>query len=242
MTGTGADIENIVFEKLQEYNHHRLSSNLERILENLKSGGKFCNSSISKNPDREKFAYYSIPEAIIPPIHIFIRKEDHAAFGGKTTVYLKHLLENKKLKFGYPTSRSHGNQIDQIIKAYEKEPNVLLIYSSDITSQAIELLKNKRIDYTICGYLELKMAAQKQGVEDEIIGLRIDEKLDYLVLYFVAPKTDWGKNIIDKIDAILRKEIPTQRYFNCFKPFYDDFTKEEFKKQYEKLLVNPILK
>ncbi|MBF0120855.1 MAG: transporter substrate-binding domain-containing protein [Desulfobacterales bacterium] len=241
VSGIGADIENIIFENIQEYNHNRLSSNLERIMENLKKQGLFCSSSISKNPEREEFLYYSIPEAIIPPIHIFIRKEDYANFGGSTMVSLEGTLKNKQLTFGYPSARSFGPEIDTIIKAHANDPHVSATYSSDISEQQIKLLANKRIDYTIGGYFAIKLAAKKQGVEDKIIALRVHEKQDYLVLYIVCPKTDWGKAMIGKINAILKNEIPKQRYFECFKPFYDEITKNEFKNQYEKLLIKATL-
>ncbi|MBF0101030.1 MAG: transporter substrate-binding domain-containing protein [Desulfobacterales bacterium] len=241
VTGVGADIENIIFENIPEYTHQRLSSNLERILENLKNQGLFCNASISKNPEREKFAYYSIPQAIVPPIHIFIRKTDQADFGGKAMVSLGDMLKNTKLKFGYPSGRSFGPEIDSIIKAHENDPHVSATYSSEIVDQQINLLIDKRIDYTIGGYFALKLAAQKQGVEDKIMALQLDEKQDYLVLYIVCPKNDWGKAMIGKINTILKKEISTQRYFDCFSPFYDEFTKNEFKKQYEKLLIKTTL-
>lgn len=48
--------------------------------------------------------------------------------------------------------------------------------------------------------------------------------------------------MIDKINEILRKEIPTQRYFDSFKPFYDEITQDEFKEQYQKLILTPLLK
>lgn len=243
VTGVAADIENIIFENLKDYDHQRLSSNVERLIDNLKIQDMFfCNVAMAKNPEREKFAYFSIPVAIVPPIHIFIRKDDHAIFGGSDIVSLENSLKNTKLKFGYPASRSFGKEIDAIIKSHANESHVSASYSSEAADQPINLLINKRIDYTIGGYFALKIAAKKQGIEDKILPLKISEKKDYLVLYVVAPKNDWGKTMIDKINTILKKEIPTQRYFDLFKPFYDDKTKDEFKKQYDELLIKPISK
>ncbi|MBF0205121.1 MAG: transporter substrate-binding domain-containing protein [Desulfamplus sp.] len=243
VTGVAADIENIIFENLKEYEHQRLSSNVERLIDNLKTQDMFfCNVAMAKNPEREKFAYFSIPAAIVPPIHIFIRKDDHAIFGGADIVSLENSLKNTKLKFGYPASRSFGKEIDAIIKTYVNEPNVSASYSSAAADQPMNLLINKRIDYTIGGYFALKIAAKKQGIEDKILPLKVSENQDYLVLYVVAPKNDWGKTIIDKINTILKKEIPTQQYFDLFKPFYDDKTKDDFKKQYDELLIKPTSK
>ncbi|MBF0302644.1 MAG: hypothetical protein HQK73_06360 [Desulfamplus sp.] len=242
VTGVAAAIENIIFENLKDYDHHRVNSNLERILDNLKTQRMFCSSSIAKNPERESFAYYSIPAAIVPPIHIFIRKDEHSAFGGTKMISLENTLKNGKLKFGYPSSRSFGPEIDSIIKAHSTEPHVSASYSSDVSEQQISLLNNKRIDYTIGGYFAMKFAAKKQGIEDKVLGIRIIEKQDYLILYVVCPKNDWGKKMIDKINTILRKEIPKQRYFDCFKPFYDETTQDEFQQQYENLLVKPVSK
>ncbi len=240
VTGVGADIENIIFENLQEYNHERLSSNVERILDNLKTDSLFCSSSLSKNPEREKFAYYSIPAAIVPPIHIFIRKDDHSVFKGLDILSLEKTLKDSKLKFGYPSGRSFGPKIDSIIKVHSKDPHLSATYSSEVSDQQINLLIGNRIDYTIGGYFALKFAAKKRGVEDKILALKVEESQNYLMLYVVCPKNDWGKAMIDKINTILRKEIPTQRYFDCFKPFYEDSTEDEFKQQYQKLLVEPI--
>ncbi len=241
LTGVAVDIENIIFENLKEYNHKRVRSNLERLLQNLKTKGLFCNSFISKNADREKFLYYSIPAAIVPPIHIFIRKDDYAAFGGTNAISLENTLKNSKLKFGYPSFRSFGPTIDSIIKLHAKDAHLFPTYSSEIVKQQIILLKDKRIDYTIGGYFEINFAAN-QGTKIEIMPLKIEETQNYLVLYIVCPKNEWGKRMIDKINEILRKEIPTQRYFDSFKPFYDEITQDEFKEQYQKLLLTPLLK
>ncbi len=241
VTGIAADIENIIFENLKDYNHQRLSSNVERLMDNMKIQDiLFCNVAIAKNPEREKFACYSIPAAIVLPIHIFIRKEDYSIFGGRGTVSLENILRNHKLKFGYPSARSFGAEIDSIINAHSKQDNVYNSYSSEVAEQPLNLLIDKRIDYTIGGYFAMKMAAQKQGVEDKIFSIKIHEKQDYLVLYVVCPKNDWGKAMVSKINNILRKEIPTKRYFDIFKPLYDNTTQDEFKKQYEKLLIKPI--
>ncbi|MBF0390037.1 MAG: transporter substrate-binding domain-containing protein [Desulfamplus sp.] len=239
--GVAANIENIVFENLPDYKHERLNSNLERILESLKTQDKFCCSAIAKNPEREEFAYFSIPAAIVPPIHIFIRKDDHAAFGGADVVSLDKTLEKTNLKFGYPSARSFGSEIDAIIKAHANAPHLSETYSSDIVDQQIELLINRRIDYTIGGYFALKIAAKKLGVQDEILPIRISEKEEYLALYFVCPKNGWGRAMVEKINAILKKELPTKRYFEYFKPYYDNGTEDEFKQQYENILIKPIV-
>lgn len=242
ITGVAADIENIIFENLKEYNHKRVRSNLERIFQNLKNKGLLCNSFIAKNAEREQYAYYSIPAAIVPPIQIFIRKEDYAAFGGTNVISLENTLKNSRLKFGYPAFRSFGQAIDSIIKVHAKDAHVASSYSSEIIKQQIILLKDKRIDYTIGGYFETNFQVKEQGITKEIIPLKIEEKQDYLVLYIVCPKNEWGKRMIDKINEILRKEIPTQRYFDSFKPFYDEITQDEFKEQYQKFLLTPLLK
>lgn len=242
LTGVAADIDNIIFENLKEYDHKHVRANLERILQTLKNKGLSCSSFISKNAEREKFLYYSIPAAIVPPIYIFIRKDDYAAFGNTNVISLENTLKNSKLKFGYPSFRSFGQTIDSIIKDHAKEAHIFPIYSSEIIKQQIILLKDKRIDYTIGGYFEINLAAAQQGTKSEIMPLKIEEKHDYLVLYIVCPKNEWGKMMIDKINEILRKEIPTQRYFDCFKPFYDQIDKNEVRMQYEKLLLTPISK
>ena len=93
---------------------------LKRSLEELEQGKQYLSWGPVKNPEREKYLYFSIPCMIYPPTMVVIRKSDLRRFGGGDTVSLKALLEDRALRFLMFSSLSFGDDLDELIKGYEK--------------------------------------------------------------------------------------------------------------------------
>ena len=237
--GAGLEISHLIWENMPEYKHEVVLLPVKRMLQEFKHGKHYLFWGLYKTPERAKYLYYSIPCRISPPTMVVIRKSDLQRFGGGETLSLKALLEDMTLRFLIFDSISFGRGVDELLKEYEKAGNVYTEYRTDKTDQhALDLLIKKRIDY----FLALngtRHIASEMGIADQIVFIPIKEQKDYKVGHIVAPKNEWGKQMIEKVNQILRKQIPTETFFQFFKPLVSDNIVPELRRQFKELIVEP---
>ncbi len=237
--GAGWEIYNLIWENMPEYEHEVVLLPVKRMLEEFKHGKHYLFWGLYKTPDRAKYLYYSIPCRISPPTMVVIRKDDLQRFGGGKALSLKALLDDKALRFLIFDSISFGSGVDELLKEYEKAGNVYTEYRTDKMNQyALDLLLKKRIDY----FLALngtRHIASEMGIADQIVFIPIKEQKHYKVGHIVAPKNEWGKQMIKKVNQILRKQIPTEAFFQFFTPLVSDNVVPELRQQFKELIVEP---
>jgi len=237
--GAGWEIYHLVWANMPEYEHEAALVPIKRILKDMKEGKHYLFWGFYKTPERAKYLYYSIPCRISPPTMVVIRKGDLQRFGGGETVSLKALLEDRALRFLRFSSLSYGGGVDELLREYEKTGNVYMDYRTDKMNQyALDLLLKKRIDY----FLALngtRHIANEMGIADQIVFIPIREQNHYKVGYIVAPKTEWGKQMIEKVNVVLRKQIPTETFFQLFTPLVSDNVVPELRRQFKKLILEP---
>lgn len=239
--GIGLLIYKILWTNMPSYEHSTVFMPIKRLVDDMKNGEHYLFYGLYKTPDREAIMYYSIPCRISPPSMIVIRKEDLKEFGGGDPVSLRVLLKDKKHRFLRFASISLGNEIDTIIKEYENEDHVYTEHrTDDMITTPLDLLLQKRVDYfpSLNGTI---FRAKETGAIDKIALLPIKERMHYEVGYITAPKNEWGKMMIEKIDSILRKEIPTDSFFGAFKVLVPDEKLPELRKEFEELILKPAI-
>ena len=78
-----------------------------------------------------------------------------------------------------------------------------------------------------------------RGEEDklkQLTSLTIREGEPCIVAYVAAPANEWGEALIAKIDAILEKERPTERYRNFIEQWLDESSIPRFRTEYQKMI------
>lgn len=237
--GAGLEIYHLIWENMPEYNHEVVLLPVKRMLEAFKHGKHYLFWGLYKTPERAKYLYYSIPCRISPPTMVVISKSELQRFGGGKAVSLKALLNDKALRFLMFNSISFGSGVDELLKEHEKAENVYMEYRTDEMNQyALDLLLKKRIDY----FLALngtRHIATEVGIADQIVFIPIREQTHYKVGHIVAPKNAWGKQMIEKVNQILRKQIPTEAFFQFFTPLVSDNVVPELRRQFNELIVEP---
>jgi len=237
--GAGWNIMNLMWKNMPDYEHKTALLPLKRIQKDMKQGKHCLFYGLFKTPERQEFMRFSLPCRISPPTMVVIRKEDLPIFGGGKTVSLQGLLENKGLRFLTFNAISYGDIVDKLLAPHEKNENVHVLYRTDEMDQnALGLLRKKRIDY----FLALNgthHVADEMGIAGEIVLLPIKEQSEYKVGYITAPKNEWGKQMIEKVNRVLRKQIPTEYFFNLYKPLVSDNMLPELRVQFNKLIVEP---
>ena len=238
--GVGFEMYQLLWKNLPAYQHELEKMPIKRVLEFSEQGEQVVFYGLYKTPKREEALHFSLPCRISPPTFLVVRKEELARFGGGAPQSLQTLLEDKSLTFLLMYSISFGKGIDEILSSQQRSPHILTEYNTENMGQkSLQLLSNKRVDYTLSLDATLH-DAKTMGLLDTIAFIPIQEQNEYALGYITAPKTIWGQQMIEKINKILQKEIPTEAFFNYFIPLVDKELVPDLRKEYNKKIVLPI--
>ena len=238
--GVGLEIYQLLWKNLPDYAHELAKMPVSRIVQFSEQGEQVLFYGLYKTQEREKALHFSLPCRISPPTFLVVRKEDVARFGGGAPQSLQTLLENKSLTFLLLYSISFGKGIDEILTSQQRGPHILTEYNTENMGQkSLQLLSNKRVDYTLSLDATLH-DAKTMGLLDTIAFIPIKEQGEYALGYVTAPKTIWGQQMIEKINRILQKEIPTEAFFNYFVPLVDKELVPDLRKEFNKKIVLPV--
>lgn len=241
--GYGDTVTNILIEKLKNYEHERVQANISRHYDLFKKGENVCTVGLYKNPDREKFLYFSIPSFFTLPNVIVINKKKYEAFGGKNTVSLSEVLKKNTLVIGQAKNRSYGPIIDSIFNKYGNDANVFSYEGKTLSLSFFEMLKRDRLDGIIGLPEEVLYQAENLGIRDQILTLSIAENqqsLDAWLSYVACSKTPWGKKVIDDINAVLLEQRPKERYRAAYERWLDDGSIPGYREAYDKYFLSQI--
>jgi len=237
--GSAYQILKMIWKRIPGYEHELRLSPVKRILEDAKSGEKPLFYGMYQTPDREKYLHFSLPCRISTPTFVIIRKAEKEKFGKENEISLKYLLEKTNFKFLILNAIRFGAGIDEILIKHKQSPNVMVEYdTTNMGIKSLKLLLNKRVDY-ILSLNGTPYDANKLGVSDQLAYYQIKEEPNYKVGYIIAPKTDWGVQIIMQVNDILKKEIPLDSFFEAFKPLVTEEMIPELKRQFNKKILEP---
>lgn len=237
-TGISDEIVKLFQVNLSDYDHEQSTANVLRITEELKSGRKFCVPQFIKTPEREAFVYFSsVPSTISPAPGIVLKNSLLKKLGNDKKMSLAKLLDNERLVLGVIKGRSYGKKIDNLLKKYEGQKNIHARVAGDIYQGLLKMLLADRFDYIIGTPIETHYLSRKYNTIDEIAFVQIIEGDDYFMGYTACPKTPWGLEVIKKIDKILLKERPTEKYRSFFERWIPNETIGEYRRAYNKMFL-----
>lgn len=234
--GISDNIIKLMIEKLDDFEHTQKIQPLKRVLMTLKLETNACNPSFKKNPDRESYMYYSIPSVFIPGHGITVRKKDLHLFGDPP-VSLGKLLKTKKLRLGIAGGRSYGKGIDLILEKFKNEKHINRRAAQDSYGKQVEMMVAGRIDYVLGYSTEFGYIKMKMGNTDQIKFLTIKEADPYSITYVACSRTEQGKKIINRVNEVLLKERPTERYRSFVERWLDKSIIPEYRKAYNDLFL-----
>lgn len=238
-TGFGFDIMNLAISAMPEYKHAVKRIPIKRFAEQMKTGKDcICVYGMIKTPDREKWAFFSHPCRIVMPRMIVIRKIDLAKFGGGSAVSLSRLIKNDKLTLLLKKGTRYGERIDNILNKNLGLDNITYLYSDELGRQALKMLMTRRGDY----FLSLSSTiydAKKLGYADKIELIPIKDET-YMTACVACSKNEIGRQVIEKVNSMLRKEIASGKIYQILSRWVPDKMRLEFKREYEALLVEPL--
>lgn len=233
-------ITDIVKEHLTQYDHIHMKANISRHYQQWKQGEKACSLAMFKTPEREEFAYFSIPSVFTLPPVLIIHKENFAKFGAKKTVSLSELLKSNQFIIGRSNNRSYGVEFDKALDSFGNKTNIFSYEGPELSLNLFKMLLAGRID-ALPGLPEEAMyLAETMGFRDEIMTVSIAENQinhDASITYVACSKTDWGKKTIEEINAVLLEQRPSNRYRAAYERWLDPSSLESYRKLYKDVFL-----
>lgn len=230
----------LLAEQLPQYEHHHMIANISRHYQQWKQGENSCALAMYKTPEREEFAYFSIPSVFTLPTVLIIEKDNFDAFGSSKTVNLQQLLEANQLVIGRSNNRSYGVIFDTVLNKYGNDTNIFSYEGAELSLNLFQMLIAGRID-ALAGLPEEAMyLAETFGLKDQITTLNVAENQkdhNASLTYVACSKTPWGKKTIDAINSILRKQRPTKRYRGAYERWLDAGSIENYRKLYKDVFL-----
>ena len=233
-------ITDLLAEHLPMYDHNHMIANISRHYQQWQQGEKSCALAMFKTPEREAFAYFSIPSVFTLPTILIIRKDSFDSFGGSKTINLQQLLEDHKFTIGRSNNRSYGVLVDNILNQYRNENNIFSFEGSELSLNLFKMLTAGRIDALVGLPEEAMYLAETLGFKDQIMTLNISENQnnhEASLTYVACSKTEWGKKTIDTINSVLLKQRPTERYRSAYERWLDPSSLENYRQLYSDVFL-----
>lgn len=225
-------VRGLLQEKLTDFEHQDIKAPWPRVLREVQDEKKWCNIGAIKTPDREEFAYFSLPAAIFMPLKIIVRKDHKGDW--KNTQSLESLLKNQNLTTSVMRNRVYGPVVDKLLQTYPPKES----YSEQ--AEAAGMLLAGRIDYMIELPLLAKFQSEEMGRPDELMALSIKESNEVVFNRVMCPKNEWGQKVIDQVNTILRAERPKKYYREIIEKWADETTVEEIRKLYDTVFLKTL--
>ena len=235
--GIGDEILNLLEENLPDYKHERQVANLSRQLKEMGEGHPVCSTAKFRTREREEIMVFSVPIMVIPPNGITVRRQDLKRFGGGAPVSLATLLGDPTLHLGITRDRSYGKGIDSVLQRYSRAPYVHYRGGGDHYMGLLQMLVKGRVDYLVGFPYEAIYVARQLGLENEIAHIQLTEAGGYTPSYVACSKNEWGQGVIERVNDILRRERPTNKYRGFIERWLDPDGLVEFRKAYKKQLL-----
>jgi len=219
----------ILKENLPQYQHVELEAPFPRILSEIKKGSHWCYNGTLKTPERETYGYFSLPTSIFLPLRIVVRRDHLAQFKGQQS--LQALLQKHQLDTSVMRDRSYNPVVDKLLAAYPPKEN----YSEQV--EAIGMLLAGRLDYMI----ELPLLAFEQasimGHAGELVAIPMKETDDVVYNRVMCPKNEWGRNVIEQVNKVLRANRSKPSYRHIVEKWHDPESVAEIRKIYDDLFL-----
>jgi uncharacterized protein (TIGR02285 family) len=234
--GYGDVITRILQEQLPEYTHEKMVTNITRHFYKFKQGEKVCSVGLFRTPEREDFMYFSIPSFLTLPAVIIIKKESLAQFGGRSTIRLQEVLNGEKLIIGLSKDRSYGTSTDNLLSKHKGEGHLVESAGQELSLNLFKMLMKGRVDGIIGLPEEALYQAEQMGIRDQLMTLAIEENQnddDAWLSAVGCSKNEWGRTVIDKLNGVLLRERPTERYRAAYERWLDPNGIEQYRRVYQ---------
>lgn len=227
-------------QRLPEYDHKNSVVNLKRLFYTMKKSRNVCTIGLIKNRERESYLYFSVPALIRPGLSIVIKKSRMRVFGNPENISLKSWIKNRKLKLGIVGKRSYTVELDSILRGYREEKHIVIRDGLDLSRGFLRMLSMEHIDYLIEYPSQVLFISKELKQVDQFQTIPLEEAPKYTVSHVVCSKNSFGKRVIQKVDAILKRELSSTNYRSFIERWVEPRRIHEFRENYRHFVSNKI--
>lgn len=220
------EIITLLIENLPEYEHKRVVASTRRVVEEWKRGNKICHASMVPSEQ----ASYSVINAIIPSLRILVHKDKTHLFKGDT-LSLRPLLADTRLVGGI-TPGQYTPRINRVVNEFHDAEHLVKSTRYDCL---LRMLFENRIDYVIEYPVVADFVAEEVCATNKTVSYKITEfeENPFSASVVSCPPTDWGWELIRKIDAILIRESKKPGFLDSRLRWYKGRERQELQKLYD---------
>jgi uncharacterized protein (TIGR02285 family) len=224
--GTCDRMEQLISSELPEYSYNSMIANYRRIIEEIRFQNQVLCACLLKTKEREDFVEFSIIAQLSLPNGIILLKTNRDKFkpfiNADGKVDFGKLVKASQLTLGYSNGRAYSGIIDQIINENKEMTNLYGRSGIDQFEGLVNMMIQGKIDYTI-GFPQEKLHFGPMAKSrKELIYLPVEGMPDYVPVYIGAPKNEWGKEVIGRINKILLKKRHTPEVLSYYDYWIDD--------------------
>lgn len=200
----------IAQENLPEYEHVTERMNWTRFWHEVENNNNLCYPFGLKSGKREKIVYYSAPHTFVLPNAIIMKKETAKLLGNPKSYSITQLLKQDELKGYAEKNRSFTKKVDLLMNDHEAGSNLERV--SEGAESLIKMVVMGRIDYTIEYPIVATYYQKKINIPGDLVSIPIAEMEPFSYVYMNCTKNEWGRKVIKKWNATLRKIKSTEEY------------------------------
>jgi len=212
-------ITKLLTDEWPEAQHRLVRTTIENAWGNLDRGLEACYASALITPERER-NYYMTQTLVIPSLAIIARPEAVSKLprNAKGEVLAAELFDSKDLRGIIAPNRSYTALLDALLKSRADGANISYAKQLSGASNILQMLANNRGDYTI----EYSTAALYQGARTpEVAQSNLQAipiaGMEPVPAGIACPRTEWGRSVIVKADALLSKLVTRPEYFDGYR-------------------------
>lgn len=235
--GYSDKIEDYLIENLSEYEHMVLISPFKRTVRDMQKGVNGCSVTLLKTPQREAFVKFSRPARLLLPNSLIVRKNEAEAFkefedeNGKISV--EKVIQSRAMRIGFSNGRSYTKPLDVLLKRYKGSPELIERLGKEGPKGLLSMLNKGHIDAMFAQPVEAQFHSRHEVFSDNLIALPIAEIKDYTVGYIGCSDTEWGQEVISKIDKLLEVAVKKPEFRVFYEEFLDDVSRERYRHIYD---------
>ena len=218
-----------LIERLPEYETQFHIGNFKRIMAEIKHKRNVCCPSLYKTKERESFVTFSTAAMVVLPNGVITSERSrnklatHIDKDGR--ISLTSLLQDSNINIGINSGRIYSGGIDQILNQASGQKNLLVRSGDDVFWGLIKMMHMGRIDCLIgypvnAGYF----VRENNKLHDFIYHPIKESNVTFTVGHIGCPNNEWGKQVIHKVDEIVKKYRTTE-FIDFYGEWLDDATR-----------------
>ena len=205
----------LIKKELPQYSHKELAILVPRVNIEAQERKNYCCPMLFKTPDRDSIFHFSKRPIIISGNRGIILRKDRKAEILKSdaaSISFEDLLKTGKFTGMIAQGRKQGKSVDELIEKYKDK--IKYRNASEASEGLFEMLKDKRIDYTIGSFHEMKWITKDWSDKDSLsfISIKEAEAVTFSPIFIGCSKNDFGKSVIADIDKAMEKLVKQKEF------------------------------